>query len=79
MNYARKISAPVLAALLIAGLIIPGTAPESRGDTILEADRLTISADRTVADGNVRLTRPDWSLTSDYLELKGQEGIEGID
>ncbi|MBS3792983.1 hypothetical protein KGY77_10135, partial [Candidatus Bipolaricaulota bacterium] len=75
MNYARKISAPVLAALLIAGLIIP----ESRGDTILEADQLTISADRTVADGNVRLTRPDWSLTSDYLELKGQEGIEGID
>ncbi|MFW6071741.1 MAG: hypothetical protein ACOC86_05085 [Candidatus Bipolaricaulota bacterium] len=79
MYYARKISATALAALLIGGLIIPGAALASRGDTILEADRLTISAEETVADGNVKLTRPDWSLTSDYLELKGQEGTEGID
>ncbi|MCF7890004.1 hypothetical protein K9M78_02175 [Candidatus Bipolaricaulota bacterium] len=78
MGYERETSVLVLTTLLISGLIVLGVAREYRAETVLEADRLTLSAESTVAEGNVRLTRPEWSLSSDYLELKGRDGTDGV-
>ncbi|MBS3765220.1 hypothetical protein KGY71_01740 [Candidatus Bipolaricaulota bacterium] len=78
MRYERDTPVLILTILLISGLVVLGSSQEYRAETRLEADRLVISAETTVAEGNVRLTRPEWSLNSDYLELNEKDDTDGL-
>ncbi len=78
MSHLSRKWAFTITVLLISGAIISSFPVNYRAETELEADLLEISSDRTVAEGNVRLTRPSWSLTCNYLELKGEAGTDGV-
>ena len=74
------IPALALTALLASLTIIVFLPGELKAETILEADKLKIAGETTVAEGNVRLSRSNWSLSLDYLKLDGgneREEIEG--
>ena len=78
MEYEGKTFTPVLTVCLISGLIVLLASQPYQAETILEADRLTISPDKKVARGGVKLTRSGWSLESNYLELKEENNTEEI-
>jgi len=68
----------LLTVLLIASLIVFSIPPGLTGETTLEADRITVTGGKTVARGNVRLTRSDLELNTDHLELTRDEEVEEI-
>ncbi|MFB6290199.1 MAG: hypothetical protein ABEJ25_00505, partial [Candidatus Bipolaricaulia bacterium] len=78
MVYRQKTLSKVLTAILITTLLILAYPRQFRAKTVLEADLLKKYPDRTVAEGNVKLIRPDWRLETDYLELKGDRDSGGI-
>ena len=69
---------PTLTIILATVLMIMGPPRKPLAETILKADALVISAETTVAEGNVQLSRSEWSLDSDYLKLEGEDGTDGL-
>ncbi|MBS3765952.1 hypothetical protein KGY71_05465 [Candidatus Bipolaricaulota bacterium] len=64
--------------LLILGaltLLFPG-APEA--ETVLKADTVEVTPNKTVARGDVQFTHPDWSVNCDYLLIKKEDRIDRI-
>lgn len=70
MQFSRpvdKLSLPILLVTIFLLLLF-----QFRYDarTQLEADKITITSNITNAEGNVKLSNPDWSINSDSLKLE---------
>jgi len=66
---------PILLALAALTLLFPGTL---EAKTLLKANTVEITPDKTVARGDVHFSHPDWSVNCDYLLVKKGDKIDRL-